>query len=218
MSKTNILTQQIYGGNLVTVDSVAVAGGTLYMAGIMNGGVQQGISAVFVPTGASSPQRFLALSHAVSDLGVPMTAAAGTPSGTVGISRTAGTSLQLLGEVTSSNAKTNKALFEFNLPDSYVAGTNIPVTVNAVAAGSGTLTAVSTTMTVAAYTEKNGVEAALTVTAAVQIPPTTAADLSFTITGTNLIPGQHLALELVMLVTSASGANTGTINSVSYQA
>lgn len=208
------------GASELLTQSLSVSGGTLYISTLRQGGVQglpAAVTQTFVPTGAASPQRFLALTNAKSDLGVPMTAAAGTPAGTVGVSRTAGTSLQLLGEATSSSAKTNKALFEFNLPDTYVAGANIPVTVNAVVTGSGTLTTVSTTMAVAAYTETNGVEAALTVSAAQQIPATTAANLSFTVTGTNLVPGQHVAVELVMLVTSSSGANTGTINSVSYQ-
>jgi hypothetical protein len=144
-----------------------------------------------------------------------MTAAPGTPSGTVGITRVAGTSMALTGEATSSSAKTDKALFEFNLPTTYQAGANIPVTVNCVATG-GTITAASTTMTAAAYTEVNGVETALTVSAAQQIPAT-AGNLVFTITGTGLTPGAHVAIELTMLVTTSAGAGTGTINAVSYQ-
>jgi hypothetical protein len=69
-------------------------------------------------------------------------------------------------------------------------------------------------MTVAAYTEVNGVETAISgITAAQQIPAT-AGNLTFTIPGTGLVPGSHVAVELVMLVTSASGAVTGSINSV----
>jgi hypothetical protein len=72
-------------------------------------------------------------------------------------------------------------------------------------------------MTVTPYSEVNGVETALTVTAAVQITKT-GGDLAFTITGTGLTPGSHITLELTMLVTSSSGANTGQVNSVSYVA
>ncbi len=159
--------------------------------------------------------RYLALTNAKSDLGVPMTAAAGTPSGPVGVSRTAGTSLTLIGEATSgAAAKTDTALFEFNLPDSYVAGANIAVTVNCNTTGS-TITAASTTMTVAAYTEIAGAEAALTVSAAQQIPET-AGNLVFTVTGTGLTPGAHVAVELTVLVTTSAGAAHGIINSVSY--
>ena len=62
------------------------------------------------------------------------------------MSRAAGTSLVLVGETTSSNAKTDKALFETNLADSYIAGANIAVTLNANYAGSGTPTAATTTL------------------------------------------------------------------------
>jgi hypothetical protein len=161
--------------------------------------------------------RYLSLTDAKADSGIPLTAAAGTPAGAVGISRTAGTSLQLVGEATSSSAKTDKAFFEFNLPSTYVAGAAIPVVVNAIVTGSGTLTGASTTITVAAYTETNGVEAALTVSAAQQFDKT-GETLTFTVTGTGLAPGQHVAVEITMLVTSASGANTGVINSVAIQA
>lgn len=166
----------------------------------------------------TGPQtRYLPLTDAKADSGIPLTAAAGTPTGAVGVSRTAGTSLQLVGEATSASAKTNKAFWEFDLPQTYVAGADIPVIVNAIVTGSGTLTAASTTITVAAYTEINGVEAALTVSAAQQFDKT-GETLTFTITGTGLVPYQHIAIEITMLVTSASGANTGTLNSVAIQA
>ena len=54
--------------------------------------------------------------------------------------------------------------------------------------------------------------------AAAQQIAATAGNLVFTITGTGLVPGQHVAVELTMLITSASGANPGVIYSVSYGA
>lgn len=201
------------------IQNQSVSGGTLYTPILKPAGVgatpQLGGS-VFVPTAATSPTRYLALTNGKSDLGVPMTAAAGTPSGTVGVTRTAGTSLTLDGEATSGNAKTDKVIFEFDLPDTYVAGANIPLIVNQNYSGSGTVTAASCTITATAYTETNGVEAALTVSAAQQMT-STAGNLTFTITGTSLVPGQHVVVELTMLVTSASGANTGHLNSVAFQ-
>ena len=166
----------------------------------------------------TGPQtRYLPLTDAKADTGIPLTAAAGTPAGAVGIARTAGTSLQLVGEATSASAKTDVALWEFDLPATYVAGANIPVIVNVIVTGTGTLTAASTTITVAAYTEAAGVETALTVSAAQEFDKT-GEILTFTITGTGLVPYQHIAIEITMLVTSASGANTGTINSVAFKA
>ena len=215
---TKVLSQILASGSQISVDSQAVTGGTIFITTISRAGQIDQVSSNFVPSALGSTRRYLSLTNAKDDTGIPLTAVAGTPTGAVGIARTAGTSLTLVGEATSSSAKTNKALFEFNLPDSYVPGKDIAVVVNAFAAGTGTLTTLSTTMTVAAYSETNGVEAALSVSAAVLIPKTTAADLAFTITGTGLVPGQHIALELTMLITTASGANTGTINSISFQA
>jgi hypothetical protein len=201
--------------------SYAVSGGTLYISTLaqsrQNGGngQPQAVSSVFVPTGAGGGLvRYLALTNAKSDLGVPMTATPGTPSGTVGVTRTAGSVLVLTGEATSGAAnKTDKALFELDLADTYIAGANIAVTVNCNYSGTVVTTA-GTTMTVAAYTEVNGVETAIAGITAAQLIPATAGNLTFTIPGTGLVPGSHIAVELVMLVTSASGAVTGQINSV----
>ncbi len=201
------------------LQSYGVAGGTLYISGLKAPGANGpfiGVAQSFVPSSSGGLTRYLRLTDAKSDAGVPMTAAAGTPSGTVGVSRTAGTSLQLVGETTSSSAKTDKALFELDLPDSYVTNASIPVTINAAVTGSGTLTGASTTLTLAAYTEVNGVETALAVSAAQQFSGA-AANYTFTVTGTGLTPGAHIALEITVLVTSASGANTGVINSVAFQ-
>lgn len=202
-------------GGEFAVTSQAVSGGTLYITSARGPNGITGLSTDFVGTGAGGSNRYLSLTNAKADTGVSLTA---TPTGgAMGVARTAGTSLALLGEATSSNAKTDKAFFEFNLPDSYVANANIAVSVNAAVLGTGTLTAVSTTMTVAAYTETLGVETALTVSAAQQMVAA-GSTLVFTVTGTGLVPGQHLGLELVGLVTTASGANTLEVNSVWYTA
>jgi hypothetical protein len=204
------------GGSELLTQSQAVTGGTLYTTVLRESGAQGqpiGVTSTFVSSAAAGKVRYLPLTGGKSDAGVSLTGTA--TGGAVGVSRTAGTSLTLVGEATSASAKTDKVMWEFNHPDSYVAGANIPVTVNCVATG-GTITAASTTMTVAAYTETNGAEAALTVSSAQQIPAT-AGNLTFTITGTSLTPGQHVSIELVMLVTTSAGAGTGTINSVSYQ-
>ena len=207
------------GNSELKTQSLAVSGGTLYSTVLRQpgtSGVPIAVAQTFVPTSATSPLRYLALTDGKSDAGVPMTAAAGTPVGTMGVSRTAGTNLSLVGEATSSSAKTNKVMFEFNLPDSYVAGANIPVVVNAIVTGTGTLTGASTTITTAMYTEIGGVEAALPISAAQQFDKTGEV-LTYTVTGTGLVAGQHVVVELTVLVTSASGANTGQVNSVAVQ-
>lgn len=202
---------------MTTLVSHAVTGGTIYTAISPSAAGDSSPAIVFVPTGAASPQRRLRLTDAYSDAGVGLTASA--TGGAMGISRTAGTSLALVGEATSSSAKTDKALWEFDFPDTYVAGANIPVSVNVQISGSGTLTAASCTLTVAVYTESDvGVEAAISgITAATQIVAA-GSTLVFTVPGTGLASAQRCVLELTMLITSASGANTGQINSVAYQA
>lgn len=210
---------QSSGASEFGIQSYAITGGTEY-CGFMK---QPGGNGAVLPTGcnfvsnsAAGLTRFLALTNGKSDLGVPMTAAAGTPSGTVGVSRTAGTSLVLTGEATSgASAKTDKVIFETNVADSYVAGNAIPITVNCNYSGT-VVTAGSTTITVTAYSEVNGVETALTVTPPASILiPATAGNLTYSLAAAGLAPGSHIVLELIMLVTSASGNVTGQINSVS---
>lgn len=210
-------------GKEINVATRAVTGGTLYITTVRGDGDAdpEGVATSFVPYGAAPFTRYLKLTDGKSDAGVPMTAAAGTPSGTVGVARTAGSVLNLFGETTSgAQTVTDKVIFEFSLPDSYNSGTNIPVVVNCVVATATDVTAATTTMTAAFYTESElGVEASKTITAAQRIPLTTAGDLTFTVTGTGLTAGQRVVLELTMAVTTTSGgASFGQINSVGYQA
>lgn len=201
----------------ILTQSIDVAGGKLYVSTLKaagNPGLPVGITQTFVPTSAGGAVRYLPLTSARAITGAALTATPGSPTGAVGITRTAGTSYRLTGEATSSDAKTNTVMFEMDLPDSYIAGANIPVIVNTAATG-GTITAGSTTMTVTAYSVSvAGIETALTVSAAQQIP-TTATPLTFTITGTPLVPGGRIVVQLSMLVTTSAGAGTGVINSVS---
>jgi hypothetical protein len=203
----------------VVVSSIAVSGGTIYAAVSRPQGISGAISApalLFQPSNVPSPTRYLSLTNAKADTGAALTATA--TGGAMGISRSAGTSLSLVNEVTSSSAKTDTANWEFVLPDSYVAGSSIPLLINASITGTGTLTGASCTITPTVYTESAaGAETSVTVSAAQQ---TVAAGstLDFTITGTGLVAGQRLWLNVSSLVTSASGANTGHINSVAFQA
>lgn len=201
------------------IQSTAVPGGALYWNMYRqpgaNGTMLPG-SMTFVAGGSGSAlNRYQNLMDGHSDLGVPLTATPGTPTGTVGVSRTAGTSLFLAGEATSASAKTDKVTFETNLGPTYITSANLPIVVNANYTGSGTVTAASTTITVACYLEVAGVETALTVSSAQQFTGT-AANYTFTVTGaaSGLTYGSHIVVELTMLVTSSSGANTGQINSV----
>jgi len=205
-----------YPGTVV-VDTRTITGGTLYVSTFFDGSNSLvGGASSFVPFAATPPTRFLALTSARSDAGVGLTATAAA--GAMGISRTAGTSLALVSETTSASAVTDKAMWEFDLPDTYVAGAAIPVVVNAAITGTGTLTAASCTVALACYSEVNGVETALTVTGgAIQIVAA-GSDLTWSVAGVGRTPGERLVLETTMVVTSSSGANTGQLRRISYSA
>lgn len=207
----------------VLVQSYSVTGGTLYWLCSKSGGTPAGGATppagcggpAFVPTTVGGGYtRWLNLSDARLDTGVISTATTGS-STSYGVARTAGTSYDLVGAATSSSAVTTKAMWEVNTAPTYVAGAALPVVVNANYTGSGTITAASTTLTVNAYTEVNGVETAITGITSAQQFTGTANNYTFVIPATaGLTVGQHLVIEVVMLVTTASGANTGQINAV----
>jgi hypothetical protein len=164
---------------------------------------------VLALSAASNAPKYLAMTDVLTDAGLPLATA--TASGTTpGIARTAGTSQYLTGVATSgAQTVTTKMLWNFDISASYVAGATIPVVVQCVVPTATDVTASTTTMTVAAYS----------VSAAQQIPITTAAALTFSVTGTGLVGGQRMALELTMAVTTISGgASNGQVLSVSYQA
>jgi hypothetical protein len=179
-----------------------------------------GVLALMASSIASNAPKYLAMTDVLTDAGLPL--ATVTASGTTpGIARTAGTSQYLTGVATSgAQTVTTKMLWNFNISASYVAGATIPVVVQCVVPTATDVTASTTTMTVAAYSvSPAGVETSLTVSAAQQIPITTAAALTFSVTGTGLVGGQRMALELTMAVTTiAGGASNGEVLSVSYLA
>lgn len=202
------------------IQSVAVTGGNLYYTCYQQGGPtpQWGCSApTFVPsTVGGGYTRFLALSDARLDSGIISTSATGS-STSYGVARTAGTSYALLGAATSSSAVTTKAMWETNVASTYVSGAVIPIVINTNYTGSGTLTAASTTINIAVYTEVGGVETAITgvLPASAQQISATPTNYTFSIPASaGLVVGQHIVVEATMVITTASGANTGQINSV----
>ena len=154
-------------------------------------------------------------SDAKTVAGVPITAAA--QANILGITFTPGTSLFLLTEAANNNTKTDVACFETMLPGSYVAGSNITVTTNSVAnLNSGT--AGTQTIAIAAYhvIGDGTTSANLVATAAQNVPPTTAGNQTFTITGTTLNPFSRLIIKVTMVnqETAAGGGIVQNLNSV----
>lgn len=138
--------------------------------------------------------------------------AAAPAAGKFGLTLTFGTSQTLLSETANSNTKTDIATLEYQLPNSYVAGQDLTLSVNAIV--SGTLT----TKTIAADARKMtdaGAAGANLIATAAQVMGLANADSVFTITGATLSPGDRIMLQLTMVITEASAANqTGKINSV----
>ena len=217
-------TSNTTGQSEILIQSIAVTGGTLYQScargpgnqGPGGNGVPTECSGLtFVPTNLSgSFTRYLDLSGARLDSGIISTSATGS-STAFGIARTAGTSYALIGAATSSSGVTTKAMWEVRVASTYVAGSIIPVVLNANYTGSGTVTAGSTTLTVTAYTEVGGVETAISGITAAQQFTGTAANYTFNIpTSAGLVAGQHIVVEVTMLVTTSAGAATGQINAI----
>jgi hypothetical protein len=66
------------------------------------------------------------------------TLAASAAAGKFGISNTFGTATYLIGEAANTNTKTDDAVVEYVLPQTYIAGTNLTLTSNVSVAGAGT--------------------------------------------------------------------------------
>jgi len=155
----------------------------------------------------------LPLTNFKTGAGIGMSASAGAS--VFGIAITAGTSEHLIGEAANSNTKTDVAGYEYTLPASYVAGSNITVTVNSnYNLGSGTVG--THTLAGAAYlAAADGTQGSNLIATSAQTVPAAAGTVSFVITGAGLTAGSRLWLTLTMVIQDTGGSNiTGQINSV----
>lgn len=146
--------------------------------------------------------------------GLTMTASAGA--GVFGISNTTATSRQLSGEAANNNTKTDKVLWEYQVPSSYVAGQNLTITVNSnLTLNSGTNGA-STILANAYLLADAGTSGATLVATAAASPTTTKTDYAFVVTGTTVTPGATLLIEVigVTIESAAGGGIVQTLNSV----
>lgn len=149
------------------------------------------------------PASRLRLLDAFCQDGAPLAAA--TAAGDFGLTCTPGTAMYLIGEAAQNNTKTDKALWEFVLPDTYVAGQDLTLTVNADYDGTG----VAGTKTIdASVYEQAAVGTGTTdlCATAAQTLTATAASYVFIITGTNLVPG-----DVVLIVVTVALEETGNL-------
>jgi len=140
--------------------------------------------------------------------GLPLAAAAsaGQFGFVVGGWGTGGSVLE--GEAASGNTKTSNASLIFFLPQNYEAATDITLKIKA---RTSVVLATASTLDVQAYKsdENGGVGSDLCTTAAQSINSATWAEISFTITGTTLNPGDMLEVYIQCVADDSTGANAG---------
>lgn len=132
-----------------------------------------------------------------------------------GVSSTPGTSLYLIGANASSSTVTANVLWEVTLPNDYVAGRDLTLTVNAYASGGGTLGATKTlTLTAYKITDTTAAQGSNLGPSAATLT-TSAADYALAITGATLSTGDRVLLRLSAIVQeTAAGSLAARINSL----
>jgi hypothetical protein len=162
------------------------------------------------PSGLANIQ--LGLTSSRNKDGTVITATPG--SGLFSVSSTVGSTLDLIGQNAKSATITSDAIWEWATPPTYIAGQNLTVTVNAVAAGTGTNGA--STIGVSAYGINNTGTFTSNIGPATQSLGTVAADYAFVITGTSLTATEKLLFDLQTKVIENGGANNlnAQINSI----
>lgn len=188
---TNVASLQ-YAGRVISIPDPGTGASTILTS-----------KSTFSTTTGISPTR-LALLQAVSADGSVVGAAAAA--GKFGWSISLGTSSGLVTEAANTNTKTDDALVDFTLPNSYKAGANL--TVNAFARITGAGTAGTKTVKVKAYrVADNGTHSADLIATVATAITAAGADVPFTVTGTTLAPGDRLWFEVEVVLQETAGTD-----------
>jgi hypothetical protein len=174
--------------------------------------LQGQVGANGMPQAVAAGNLPLASAKAITGAALPATAA----SNAFGYSVTLGTSMFLITEVANNSTATDNCMFEYIVPASYLAGSNLTLAVNAsITIGSGTLTVQTLTPHAYLMNAAGANTMGANIASAGQNIVNGGSTLLFTITGTNLVPGSRLLIELTTVLTETSThAVTGNINSV----
>ncbi len=141
--------------------------------------------------------------------------AAGAAAGTFGVTVSLATATYLVSQAANSTTVSPIALFDIVLPRNYVAGQNITVTINCnYVLGGGTIG--THTINANAYrTANDGTEGADMINVSAGSVAATAGDVTFSIAGTTLSPGDRILLKAAMVIQDTAGSNVfGHVNSV----
>ncbi len=131
---------------------------------------------------------------------------ADAPSGaTLGLGDAAGS--LLTGSQTNNTTANQSASFVYNIPNNYVPGANLTVTVRAKVSAARQVSA--TVDVVAKAVGDTGVGSDICATAAQNLT-TSYADYAFVITGTGLVPGQQLVIDVFLATNDTGGSTNGT--------
>lgn len=194
----------------------------------LNFAAQAGARTITVPDAGASSNVLLSAQTESSTTGlfaenVPLTRfrntdgstlAAAAAAGKFGQSITLGTSQYMVGEAAQGNTKTDDAIVEYTLPPWYKAGTNLTVTAYVKLTGTGT--AGTKTAQILAYRNATtGLQGADIGPGSTTAITAAGADISATITGTTLAPGDKITfeLEIVLQETGASNSLTAQVGS-----
>ncbi len=116
------------------------------------------------------------------------------------------TTQRLITESANSSTITDNAVWEINLPPTYIAGSNITVSVWCnYTLGSGTAPTHTLGTSVYLVANPGGTLSANLVTTAAQVMSTTAGNLTFTINGATLVPGARVLLQLQAIIQETAG-------------
>ncbi len=159
---------------------------------------------------------YLRLTDAKNDDGSAPTAS--TLSGGFALANTTGTSLALVSEGAKNNTKTDKALFEWMVPQFYKSGDGMTITASALfAANSGTVSVKTLLPVVYVMTDVGTVSGSNLISGGAQTLTTLAAAYSWAVDGTGVTPGSRLTIGLTGVITETANAGSGakiTVNSV----
>lgn len=184
----------------------AVTGGTLHIVSVRDDSGPEGVAVTFTPTAVGTiPPKALHLSEASDAAGTPVVSTS-PASGAFTITCTPGTSNILAGHSVQNTNLTDTAIWEYQLPDTYVAGANIAVTAYANYTGTGT--AGTCTLAAAAYlVAAAGTHGSTLIATAAQAVTGTNGAKSFVVTGTTLVPGDVLMFRFQLLITETGNVN-----------
>lgn len=211
--KVSLTTSNNSGNTTTNMNFAAQAGARTYTVPDAGGNAKFMLAPETEATNGlfATPLRFLEFKNVD---GTVLTASASSTH--FGLSITLGTSFALSGTTSNNSTATNDAIVELVLPPWYIAGQNLTVTVNAAINTAGSPTYATKTAQILAYkTASDGTQGSDIGPGSASAITVAGADITFTITGTTLNPGDRLTLKLETILhdTGAVACNT-LINSV----